>query len=224
MKSTNSSRISRSCLKLLHQFPFAYASLNSSSISNVESALEENDTVTSVWAEFDNIARKHSENLKISHINPNSVGGFKFYEIKSWLLSSRFDILVIYETKIDASFADIQFHIDGYRLCRNDRWAGGGGLMIYVWSDVYFMRVRELKAISLKDLTTFQTEFMVLKSKLGKGWITVVGVYRPLPVPKSQWINELQLLFQAVSLLSDTVLRQRFQCRFVRSRQASKRW
>lgn len=54
MKSTdNTSRISRSCLKLLHQFPFAYASLNSSGISNVESALEENDTVTSVWAEFD---------------------------------------------------------------------------------------------------------------------------------------------------------------------------
>ena len=29
--------------------------------SNVESALEENDTVTSVWAKFENIARKHSE-------------------------------------------------------------------------------------------------------------------------------------------------------------------
>lgn len=180
--------------------------------------------MTSVWAEFDNIARKHSENFKISHINANSVGGFKFYEIKSWLLSSRFDILVIYETKTDASFVDSQFHMDGYRLCRNDKWAGSTGLMIYVRSDVYFMRVTQLKAISLKDLITFQTEFMVLKIKLGKGWITVVGVYRPLPVPKSQWINELQLLFQAVSLLSDTVLRRRFQCGFVRSRQASKRW
>ena len=77
--------------------------------------------------------------------------------------------------------------------------------MIYVRSDVYFMRVRQLKVISLKDLTTFQTEFMVLKIKLGKGWITVVGVYRPLPVPKSQWINDLSLFFEAVSLLSDTV-------------------
>lgn len=74
--------------------------------------------------------------------------------------------------------------------------------MIYVRSDVYFMRVRQLKVIFLKDLTTFQTEFMVLKIKLGKGWITVVGVYRPLPVPKYQWINELQLVFQVVSLLS----------------------
>ena len=62
MKSTNNiSQISRSCLKLLHHFPFAYPSLNSRGISNVESALEENDTVTLVWAEFENIARKHSE-------------------------------------------------------------------------------------------------------------------------------------------------------------------
>ena len=125
--------------------------------------------MASVWAEFDNIACKHSENFKISHINANSVGGFTFYEIKSWLLSSRFDILVIYENKIDASFADSQFHINGYRLCRTDKQAGGGGIMIYVRNDVYFMRVRQLKAISLKDLITFQTEFMVLKIKLGKG-------------------------------------------------------
>ena len=41
--------------------------------------------------------------------------------------------------------------------------------MIYVRSDVYFMRVRQ---------TNFKTEFMVLKIKLGKGWITVVGVFR----------------------------------------------
>ena len=68
--------------------------------------------------------------------------------------------------------------------------------MIYVRSDVYFMRVRQ---------TNFKTEFMVLKIKLGKGWITVVGVYGPPSVPKSQWINELSLLFEAVSLLSDTV-------------------
>ena len=80
MKSTkNISRICRSCLELLHQFPFSDTTLNSSSISNAESASEENDTKTTVWAEFDNIARKHRGNFKIGHINSNSrVGGFKF--------------------------------------------------------------------------------------------------------------------------------------------------
>ena len=205
MKSTNNiSRTCRSCLELLHQLPFANASLNSSGISNAESISEENDTVTSVWTEFDNIARKHRGNFKIGHVNANSVGGFKLYEIKTWLLSGRFDVLVISETKIDASFPDSQFHIDGYRLCRNDRQAGGGGLMIYVRSDIYFMTVR-LEGMSPEDSSTFKTEFMVLKIKLGKGWITVVGVYRPPSVPKSRWINELSTLFEAVAMLSDTV-------------------
>ena len=38
--------------------------------------------------------------------------------------------------------------------------------------------------MSLEDLFTFKTQFMVLKIKLGKGWITVVGV------SKSRWIND----------------------------------
>ena len=49
MKSNNNiSRICRSCLEMLHQSPVSDTSLNSSSISNAESALEENDAVTSV--------------------------------------------------------------------------------------------------------------------------------------------------------------------------------
>ena len=152
MKSTNNiSRTCRSCLELLHQLPFVNASSNSSGISNAESISEENDTVTSVWTEFDNIARKHRGNFKIAHVNASSIGGFKFYEIKTWLLPGRFDVLVISETKIDASFAESQFHIEGYRLFRNDRQAGGGGLMIYVRSDVYFMTVRQFEGMSLED-------------------------------------------------------------------------
>lgn len=157
MKSTNNiSRTCRSCSELSHQFPFANASLNSSGISNAGSTSEENDTVTSVWTEFDNIARKHRGNFKIGLVNANSVRGFKFYEVITWLLSGRFDVLVISETKIDASFLDSQFHINGYRLCHNDRQAGGGGLMIYVRSDV---RVRQLERMSLEDLSTFKREF-----------------------------------------------------------------
>ena len=120
MKSTNNiSRTCRSCLDLLHQLPFATASLNSSGISSAESTSEENDTVTSVWTGFDNIARKPCGNFNIGHFN-----GFKFYEIKTWLLSGRFDILGISETKIDASFPDSQFYTDGYCLCHNKRHAG----------------------------------------------------------------------------------------------------
>ena len=62
-----------------------------------------------MWTEFDNIAQKYRLNFKLGHVNANSIGGFKFYEIRTWLLSGRFDILVISETKIDGSFPYSQF-------------------------------------------------------------------------------------------------------------------
>ena len=38
-----------------------------------------------IWADFDEITKNYGSNFKIAHINANSVGGFKFYEIKTWL-------------------------------------------------------------------------------------------------------------------------------------------
>ena len=52
---------------------------------------------------------------------------FKLYEIKTWLLSGTLDFLVISENKIDASFPDSIFHVEGFRLCRSDRKAGVEG-------------------------------------------------------------------------------------------------
>ena len=40
---------------------------------------------------------------------------------------------------------------------------------------------------------------------MGKTWIVIVGIYRPPSIPKSQWTEELSLLFEAVSAVSDTV-------------------
>ena len=70
-----------------------------------------------MWTEFDNTAQNYRLNFKLGHVNTNSIGGFKFYKIRTWLLSGRFDILVISETKIDGSFPDSQFQVEGFCLC-----------------------------------------------------------------------------------------------------------
>lgn len=78
MKSTgNFSRTCRSCPVLLQQLAFANSSLNSSSNSEPESITEEQN-ITSIWTEFDNIAQKYRLNFKLGHVNANSIGGFKF--------------------------------------------------------------------------------------------------------------------------------------------------
>lgn len=50
-----------------------------------------------------------------------TIAGFKFFEVKYWLLEGKFDILVLSETKLDSSFPDSQFMVTGYRLCRADK-------------------------------------------------------------------------------------------------------
>lgn len=53
--------------------------------------------------------------------------------------------------------------------------------------------------------TNFRTESIVLKVKLAKTWITVVGVYRPPSIPKSEWKQELSMLFKAATSLANDV-------------------
>lgn len=98
------------------------------------------------------------------------------------------------------------FHVDGFRFCRCDRKAGGGGLLIYVRSDICFIRVKQLQGLPSEVWSSFKTESIILKVRLGKTWITVVGIYRPPSIIKSQWSHELSSLFEATSTLTSTVL------------------
>ena len=70
--------------------------------------------------EISTILRKYSKNLKIGHININSVAGFKFFEFKSLIVKSLFDIVVISECKVDHLFPDSHFYIKGFRLYCKD--------------------------------------------------------------------------------------------------------
>ena len=65
----------------------------------------------------------------IGLLNVNSLPS-KFIEIKEWLVDGVFDILCIQETKIDSTFPNSQFHVNGYNIFRRDRKKGGGGVMI----------------------------------------------------------------------------------------------
>ena len=49
---------------------------------------------------------RYSKNTRIAYLNINSVAGFKFFELKSFIQECLFDIVVVSETKIDDSFLD----------------------------------------------------------------------------------------------------------------------
>ena len=73
-------------------------------------------------------------NIIIAHLNINSLR-YKFNSLVE-LIQGNLDILVIGETKLDNTFPDAQFKIDGFKLYRKDRNEDGGGVVIYVRADI----------------------------------------------------------------------------------------
>ena len=77
---------------------------------------------------------KHAKNLIIGHLNINSSRN-KFLDFKELILSDT-DICLISETKLDDSFPDQEFHINGYKRFRKDRNKFLGGLILFVKENV----------------------------------------------------------------------------------------
>jgi hypothetical protein len=66
-------------------------------------------------------ARKlHPRNFITAYLSVNSIR-YKFDEIRELLTDRIVDLLFIAETKLDATFNDNLFSVDGYKLHRRDR-------------------------------------------------------------------------------------------------------
>lgn len=113
-------------------------------------------------------------------------------------MSGRFDILLITETKIDATLATVSLMWKDF-VCIVDRNAHGSGLMIFIRSDICFHVITRFNI----DMSSFRTESMLLKVKINKPWFAIVGIYRPPNIPKSQWKLEVSAIFEAATTISN---------------------
>jgi exonuclease III len=52
------------------------------------------------------------------------------------LLANTIDVLIIAETKLDETFPNSQFEVENDHLWRADRSSHGGGMLLYVRSDL----------------------------------------------------------------------------------------
>ena len=66
----------------------------------------------------------------IGHLNVNFLRN-KFESVET-LIKEDMDICLISETKLDNTFPNQQFHINGYKSFRSDRNKFGGGIIFYV--------------------------------------------------------------------------------------------
>ena len=107
----------------------------------------------------------------VGYLNINSVRN-KFDALRE-IVSQNLDILMIAETKIDASFPTGQFALEGFATpFRLDRNANGGGLLVYIRSDIPAHR---LDSFNFSDgIECISFEINLRKKK----WV-LFSVYRP---------------------------------------------
>ena len=82
----------------------------------------------------------------LSNLNINSLGG-KLNNLREFCFKTEVDILCIDETKIDPSYPDSQFDIDGYQFppFRKDRNKHGGGKIAYVRNGIIAKRIKHFE-------------------------------------------------------------------------------
>ena len=101
---------------------------------------------------------------------PNNIQN-KFEELKLLIDSLKSQIFIVSERKIDPSYRDQQFELQGYRICRRDRANGGGGFIAYITATIPSKKMKLLKAyrtpIYLPSTTIYNLSirFAVLQSQ-----------------------------------------------------------
>ena len=91
---------------------------------------------------------------------------------------------MISETKVDKTFPNQQFKINGYKMLRKDRDRFGGGLMFYVNEQI------PSKVLSLESIP-MDTELILLEFTVKiQRWLCV-GIYRPPPQNEKYFIDHL---------------------------------
>ena len=96
------------------------------------------------------------------------------------------DIVVLTETKLDATATSASFSLPGFQLYRRDRSRHGGGVLMYVKNSLRPAPLTQLQQKSADDGLEVIIFLVHLKNKADK--IVIVGVYRP-PSSKISWFD-----------------------------------
>ena len=143
----------------------------------------------------------HPKNIVLGHLNINSIRN-KF-ECLKYIVGKNIDILLISETKLDESFPESQFIMDGFQLPftehRNDK---GGGLILYINEDIPCRRI----PVNFVP----KIEAIVLEINLKKRKWLLLGIYNPHKNMTKTFLssigdklNEFSLKYENIIILGD---------------------
>ena len=128
---------------------------------------DENDAKS----ELKQLRQNNINRVIVGYVNINSIRN-KFDALKD-IVSQNIDIVMVAETKIDDSFPKEQFFMEGYSYpLRLDRDGNGGGLLVYVRSDIPSTELKSFKFDSDVECVCFEINLR------GKKW-AIFSIYQP---------------------------------------------
>lgn len=107
----------------------------SSAVLNPEGVHDVNDNETTCEGKVKILRNEYPNNVIIAHLNVNSFRP-KFDEVRELLISGKFDVLVLSETKLDSTNQNAILEINDYTIYRQDKRSNSGGLMAYVSNNI----------------------------------------------------------------------------------------
>ena len=150
----------------------------------------------SPYAVLQNLRLKNVDKIIIGHININSIRN-KIHLLAD-MIKDRLDILLISETKLDGTFPKPQFFLQGYsEPHRLDRTANGGGLLLYLRSDI---PAKPLPLVS-GNIECIFLEITISKKK----WL-LIGTYNPEKSLISKHLSTLEISLCHYLSLYDNVI------------------
>ena len=148
------------------------------------------------------VKTKQPKNLKIAHININSLRN-KFDYMHNVLANGLLDILCITETKLDETFRPNLFKCTGYRCYRKDKSCNSGGMMIFIREDIPHSRLAKYE---INDKSC-HIECMVIHIQMKKLKFYLTCLYKNPKVPNDMFVNATsQLLNQLCADSNENVI------------------
>ena len=139
-----------------------------------ESNDDENSEAADISTELSKYRIRNKYEIILATLNINSIRN-KFSSLLE-IIANNIDVLVIQETKIDASLPDGQFLIPGYRKpyrCGHNCNGGGGGILVYVRYDI---PSKEVNTVEIKGNT--KRIFVELNFRKSK-WLLIAAYKQP---------------------------------------------
>ena len=138
----------------------------SESDDNIQSTVDSHPMTgrrkSSLTKSLDGLKGHKNKNLRnpfLAYLNINHLRN-KIIDLRCILKEISIEYIAISETKLDGSFPDSQFKIDGYHSppppppFRRDRNCHGGGLMVYIKNDIIATRLIEFEPQEIKCICT----------------------------------------------------------------------